>query len=240
MAQSDIRIANLNIKNQTTEEFTNSIYKFPFKVSISFNKLIEHIEAAAECTNDIKKEFAANILTEINKNPGIKETFNEIKDVKPYEKLISTMMLFVFPDAFWEKQTYALTTVFKKEEFFTSPKYREIIMNGGEVLDGDLNIDEVSFNFGRIVGGYAYILNYVYGFDFKFEIPIVYKIPHPETGLDRYFKLNMANEFADVIVKGKLRKFTEEERKEIYKRIYDIEFLKKLFLLKIMSIQALS
>jgi len=228
MAQSDIRIANLNIKNQTTEEFTNSIYKFPFKVSISFNKLIEHIEAAAECTNDIKKEFAANILTEINKNPGIKETFNEIKDVKPYEKLISTMMLFVFPDAFWEKQTYALTTVFKKEEFFTSPKYREIIMNGGEVLDGDLNIDEVSFNFGRIVGGYAYILNYVYGFDFKFEIPIVYKIPHPETGLDRYFKLNMANEFADVIVKGKLRKFTEEERKEIYKRIYDIEFLKKI------------
>ncbi|MFZ1321087.1 MAG: GAF domain-containing protein [Ignavibacteria bacterium] len=228
MPQSESKIANFISSEFQSDDFKNSNYKFPFKVNISFIKLIEHIEAASKCDNDIKKEFAGNIIREINKNPGIRDTFNDPKDVKPYEKLLSSMMMFVFPDVFWEKQTFALSTIFKNDIIYSSPKYREIIMNNGNEIEGELNIDDISFNFGTTIGGFAIILNQVYGFDFRFEFPIIYKIPHPETGLDRYYKLNMANEFADVKVLGKLKNFTDKERLEIYDRIYDIDFISKI------------
>lgn len=228
MPRSEYKIASFITNEFQSEEFINSNYKFPFKVSVSFHKLIEHIEAAAESKDIIKREFASTILKEIKNNPGIRKSFINSIDVKPYEKLISSMMMFVFPDAFWEKQTYALSTIFKNDIIFSSPKYREIIMNNGDEIVGELNIDDISYNFGTSVGGFAIILNQVYGFDFKFEFPIIYKIPHPETGLDRYFKLNMANEFADVKVLGKLKKFTDKERQEIYDRIYDLNFISKI------------
>ena len=228
MPHSEYKIASFITNEFQSEEFINSNYKFPFKVSVSFHKLIEHIEAAAESKDNIKKEFASNILKEINNNPGIRKSFIKSIDVKPYEKLISSMMMFIFPDAFWEKQTYALSTIFKNEVIYSSPKYREIIMNNGDEIEGELNIDDISFNFGTTIGGFAIILNQIYGFDFRFEFPLIYKIPHPETGLDRYYKLNMANEFADVKVLGKLKKFTDKERQEIYDRIYDINFIRKI------------
>jgi len=217
---------NLLMNNFQSDKFRNPEFRFPFRVTISFNKLIEHIESAAKSKDNIKKAFAESILREIDKNPGIRKSFNDIYELKPYESLISNMMMFVFPDAFWEKQTYALTKLFFNEIFFSSPMFKKLIMNDGEEFKGDLNIDQVSYNFGNAVGAFVIILNYVYGFDLRSEFPLVYKIPHPETGLDRYFKFNLANEFGDIKVKGKLKNFSASERREISNRIHDLEFLK--------------
>ncbi|HAY35118.1 MAG TPA: GAF domain-containing protein [Ignavibacteria bacterium] len=228
MSESEFTSINLLLDNIEMEKYKSPNFRFPFKITISFNKLIEHIESTAKSNDLIKRGFAESILKEINKNPGIRGTFANADEVKPFDKLISAMMMFVFPDAFWEKQTYALSALFTNNIFFSSPMFKKLIMNDILDFNGELNIDDISYNFGNTVGSYMIILNYVYGFDLRSEFPLIYKIPHPETGLDRYFKFNLANEFGEIKVKGKLRTFSDSERKEITRRIYDIDFLKEM------------
>lgn len=228
MSDTDNTSIKLLLDNAELEKFKDSGFRFPFKITISFNKLIEHIENASLSNNNIKKDFAESILKEINNNPGIRGTFDNPDEIKPYEKILSAMMMFVFPDAFWEKQTYALCKLFSNDIFYSSPMFKKLVMNDKEEFKGELNIDEISHNFGNTIGSFVIILNYIYGFDLRSEFPLVYKIPHPETGLDRYFKFNLANEFGEIKVKGKLRTFSDSERKEITRRIYDIDFLKEM------------
>lgn len=199
-----------------------------FKTSISFHILIDHIKKEAQTDDSIRRDFAESILAAIEKNPELKAPIYNNKIIEKHRELIHDMMMFVFPRAFYEKQMYAATTAYLNEVFYATPKFKDTIkVENGRIL-GELNIDIESFNFGKTINSFLAILQVVYGLDINMEFPLVYRIPDPETGLDRYFKMNLAVEFMDMIIKKEIKPFTEKEKELIKTKIYDIDFLKKM------------
>ncbi len=228
MIKENLAFDSLLLLNTKGIDFDNNEIEFPFKVALSFKKLIHHIEERCKSNDKIIKSLAHSVLNELKLTPELLEPIYDLSEIKKHERLISNMMIFVFPDAFLEKQTFATTLPFFFDVFYSSPKFREIIKIKDGVITGQMNLDKLSFNFGRIIGAYATVLNRAHGINLQMDFPIVYKIPDPVTGLDRYFKLNIADEFAEVIIKGKRKEFSQDEITSIRANLYDLEYMKKM------------
>ncbi|MEZ4690792.1 MAG: hypothetical protein R3A12_11660 [Ignavibacteria bacterium] len=56
----------------------------------------------------------------------------------------------------------------------------------------------------------------------------MYKIMDPVTGLDKYYKMNSAAEFVDIVPKGELKKLTAEDIESIKSNIYDLEYVSSI------------
>lgn len=208
-------------------EYNPEKFYLPFKTSTSFVKLIEHIKKIAK-EDRLESALAKSILNELKDTPELCKEIYDNSILKKHEKLIESMMMFVFPNAFYEKQTFAAASSFFSNVFYSTPKFRETIKITDNGIEGEFNIDEYSFNWGKNVSVYVTLLNTFYDFNFNFEFPIVYKSPDPVTGLDRHFKLNFANEFLDIKLRSKLKQFSAEEMKSIRENIYDFDYLRDI------------
>jgi len=228
MEKDSFSYSSLLLLDVQGNENGNKVVPFPYKSALSFRLLIEHIEEAASSENKARRALAKAVLKGLEDAPELLGPVYDPKKMIKYENVLKDMLMFIFPDFFWEKQTYAIGFPFEMEISFGSPKFNEIIKISEANTSGQMNLDAASFSFGKTIGGFAAILRKVYGVNLNFDFPIVYKIPDPVTGLDRYYKLNLADEFTEVVAKGDIRKFNEEEIKMIRQNLYDLEFMKKM------------
>jgi len=203
--------------------FESKNREFPFNFSLNFSLLIHHIGSISRSEDNIKKSFADSILREYNDAPDLHGVIRDISVTKKNEKLIDNMMMFLFPSAFFDKQTFAASAPYSNDMFYASPKFRDIIKITDGIIEGELNIDLASYNFGKIISGYAGILSRFYDVHLNFDFPLVYKILDPVNGLDRYFKLNGAAEFVEILNKRKLKKFSNKDIAKKKTNIYDLE-----------------
>lgn len=208
--------------------FESKNMEFPFDFSLNFSLLIQHISSISRSEDHIKKSFADSILREYNDAPDLHGVIRDISVTKKHEKLIDNMMMFLFPSAFFDKQTFAASAPYSDDMFYASPKFRNIIKITDGKIEGELNIDLASYNFGKIISGYAGILSRFYNVHLNFDFPLVYKILDPVNGLDRYFKVNGAAEFVEILNKRKLRKLSAKDIANIKSNIYDLEYLMEI------------
>lgn len=202
-------------------------YVFPFEVTLNFKLLLDFIKKQKDTGNLIRRNFAQSILEEIEKFPELNGEIKDFSVLKKHEFLIENMMMFVFPDFSIDKQACAALIPFTDKIIFTSPKFRELFVSNGEIKYYNMNIDSFTYLFGKTIQGFGLILTRFYGMDFRFEFPIVHKITDSVTGLDLYYKMNMANEFVNLELKGELQELSDSDKEEIRSRIYDLEFLKE-------------
>ena len=208
--------------------FESKNTEFPFKLSLNFSSLVQHITSISQSDDHIKKSFADSILMEYTDTPELHGVIRDISVTKKYDKLIDNMMMFLFPSAFFDKQTFAASAPYLDEMFYSSPKFRNIIKISDGQIEGELNIDLASYNFGKIISGYSHILSKFYNVHLNFDFPLVYKILDPVNGLDRYFKINGAAEFVELLHKRRLKKLSDKDIAKIKTNIYDLEYLREM------------
>lgn len=78
---------------------------FPYKSALDFSKLFEHIKDAAKSDNKVRRALATSVLEEIETAPELLEPVYDPKHMIKYKDVLKNMLMFVFPDVFWEKQT---------------------------------------------------------------------------------------------------------------------------------------
>ncbi|MEZ4690793.1 MAG: hypothetical protein R3A12_11665 [Ignavibacteria bacterium] len=119
----------------------NSKFVLPISTSLSFEFLIDHIKKVAENSNELRSSFAGSIVTEFENTPELHGRIKDVNVTKKYENLIQNMMMFVFPESFWEVQTYAAYVPFSNDMIFSTKRFRELNFRW-EDADGELNVDQ--------------------------------------------------------------------------------------------------
>lgn len=228
MDNKNLKLENLFIMDSNPDKkIDNSNFVLPVSTSLNFEFLIDHIKKVAQDSNEIKSSFAKSIVTEFEKTPDLHGKIYDVQITKKYESLINNMMMFVFPESFWEVQTYAAYLPYSNDLIFSTKKFRELNFKWDEA-EGELNIDQESLDIGKVISAFAMILNKFYGVKINLEFPIVYKIMDPETGLDKYYKMNSTSEFVDIVPKRELKKLTPEDIEHVKSNIYDLELVSSI------------
>ena len=228
MENNNTSLENLYFMDLNADKrIDNSKFVLPISTSLSFEFLIDHIKKVAENSNELRSSFAGSIVTEFENTPELHGRIKDVNVTKKYENLIQNMMMFVFPESFWEVQTYAAYVPFSNDMIFSTKRFRELNFRW-EDADGELNVDQEAYKIGKSISAFAIILSLFYDEKINFDFPIVYKIMDQVTGLDKYYKMNSAAEFVDIVPKGELKKLTAEDIESIKSNIYDLEYVSSI------------
>ena len=215
------------MENNQDRLIDNSNFTLNVSTSLNFSLLADHIKRVSENSKGVKSSFAGAIISEFEKTPELHGKIYDINIIKNHEELINNMMMFVFPESFWEKQTYAAFVPYSNDIVFSTKKFRELNFKWDDPA-GELNVDSESFSTGKSISVFSLLLKYFYNVNVNFDFPIIYKLADPETGLDLYYKMNSAAEFVEIIPKKEIKKLSPEDIDRIKANFYDLELVSSI------------
>jgi len=159
------------------------------------------------------------------------ELFETIEDTTVLDRnsdLVRRLMSLLFPPASWETEAFGAMVPFSMRPFFVSPRFQSIFLREDGTFLGRLNLDKEDFGRGRIIRAYLFILEKYYGIQQNLDYPIIRIVPDPETGLDRYFKMNLDFRFMEVYAVKEPKTLTEQERDLILEHLTEPDILREI------------
>lgn len=190
----------------------------------SFKKLIDFWRKSAENTVEcIGTEFAKRLIHDVEQTPELMNPITDYSVLKKHEKLVDALMSAVFPASIWNTNLQAITPPFMFKAVYSTPLFDELFIDNEGMFDFNMNIRQELFDIGKVVSTYAGILKRVYDIDMTVVFPLIRTIKDKNTGLERYFKMNLDDRFLDVRVLGELPRITKEQITLISENILNLD-----------------
>lgn len=185
---------------------------FWIKSSFSLKKLIDFWRKSAEAQEEcIGTEFARRLISDVEKVPDLTGVISDFSVLEKHDKLVDALMSAVFPPSYWNTNLQAVTPPFAFKAIYSTPRFDELFINENRMFDFNMNINTELFEIGKVVSTYAGILKKIYDIDMTVVFPLIRTIQDKNTGLDRYFKMNLDDRFLDVKIMGELPQITKEQ-----------------------------
>lgn len=197
----------------------------PFKVKISFQKVIEVLEEIAASNVDYRATYAKGLLKEIEPFPELREGIESYQQMEKHYPLIKHLLADLFPTALTHNEIKAVTVPFQNYIFNTSERLNKILKEAGddfEIIIRDL--DDQQF----YVMSCCLILNYYYGYKIDFSTPIFYDIPNAE-GIVKHYRILYNADFLDIIPTEKSVPLTQEDINLLVDNYDNVELWKEKF-----------
>lgn len=159
------------------------------------------------------------------------ELLNPMEDLRVLQKhwpLVESLMALLFSPVSWRRQPQAAIVPVKMEPFYWSPPFRDLFMGPGGGLRVRRNLDQESFDQGRAIMAYLFILQKVYGIEEHLEYPIVFLAPDPRTGLDRSFNFQFDSRFVDVRPLGRPKELSVADRDRVLENLTRPDVLREI------------
>ncbi len=201
---------------------------YAFRSVFSLKPLMDYLQSQAtdSCTvGTCKRDGLEGILERV---PELGGPIKDLSVLKRHAEAVQQLMDFVFPVAFWDSEAVACMIPFHMTPVFVSPQFRRFFLNKDNSYRGRRNLDEASFNRGRVIRAYLFILKKFYGIEQDFDYPVINIISDPETGLDRHFKMQVDFRFVDVEALNNPKSLTAEEKNTILRHIAEPEVIREI------------
>ncbi len=168
----------------------------PFRVIISFHKLIEGMEQAIlEMDNSHLVAYYKDLLTQVYEHPELITGMFSDKEVLENGALIRKILEGLFPKALTDNEIKAVSLPFQNLTFNYTARFKKILAAAGD--DFEIIV--------RGLGQHEYyvmccciILNYYYQADFDLSRPYFFDIPD-EKGIMKHYRMFHNADFTEVI-----------------------------------------
>lgn len=198
--------------------------EFPFKSSFSLKKLIDFWRNTAnEAEECLSTDFARRLVHDIEQVPELNGVITDYSVLKKHEKLVDSLMAAVFTPAYWNTNLTSVCQPLLSTSIYATPRFNELFVDENGSFTYDLNVSQAYFDIGKIVTVYASVLRRVHNIDMTIIVPLIRTITDKDTGLERYFKMNLDDRFVDVNIHGSLPEITKEQVTRLAENVFNIE-----------------
>ncbi len=195
---------------------------FPFKSSLSLNGLIDYWQSDADQKNQFKSASANLIADYVEKHPELLQPISDDEIIRKHCDFIRYMMSAVIPPA-KEGNIAAAYKPFSFDVFYGTDAFWDLINLHDSIESLIRDIPITMINLQKTVSSYAAVMSKFYQTDIAVEKPILLNSVHPQTGLKKYYKVEINISFCDIELKGELPPLDSEEIKEMLANPYDIK-----------------
>ncbi|CAN1520251.1 hypothetical protein MCETHM1_01064 [Flavobacteriaceae bacterium] len=205
----------------SNKTFTES----PFKILISFHKLIDNLEKIAQTDVDYRSNYAKALLKEIEPISEFRDGIEDLSLIKQHEKLIHNLLADLFPTALTHNEIKAISIPFQNVTFNYTERFKKIIQNAGTAFKmeiRDFNKDQF-YIFNCIL-----ILNAYYEQHFDFHTPLFYDIPNAN-GVIEHYKILYNADFIEVIPTQNAPELSQDDIVLLMNNYDNIALWKELF-----------
>jgi len=186
--------------------------EFPFKVELSLGPLIDFWTKEMPRAHPVKGVLARMVEEELRTAPELREPIEDLSVVARHQQLVDVLMAVVFAPTFWEQEYGAAMIPFHLRAFFASPSFERMFKGEDGFLRARVNADLMTVATVRLRYAYAVVLRRVYGVEVEVDVPVVFTVTDPETGLDRHFKTHFDSRFVDAVPVGAVPPHLDRER----------------------------
>ena len=197
----------------------------PFKIKISFEKVIQVLEEIARSNVDYRATYAKGLLKEIEPFPELREGIESYEQIEKHFQLIKYLLADLFPTALTKNEIKAVTVPFYNYIFNISERFEKIIEDAGEDFEIIIrDFDEHQF----YVMNCTLILNYFYGQKIDFSNPIFYDIPDKD-GVVKHYRILYNADFMDITPTEDAVVLSQEDINHLLDNYDNLELWKEKF-----------
>jgi hypothetical protein len=173
--------------------------------AISFKKFVDFLQGSLHTGLSIKDPYFKWILKKFKKSPDLLGVVPLLK-IREYEEMLELVSTTLLPLAAGEKSLWALSSPLTPEIFYSTDGFYELmnclkhpsVLNPAEG-DADSESEKIIHEVQ-----YGMVLEKIYKLPFLKKTEWIRKFEDPETGLDRYFLVNIDNRFVEIGLVNKL------------------------------------
>lgn len=200
---------------------------YPFRCVLSLRPLIDFWRQMV-ASGEAKACLMEGLEERLAQAPELLRPIEDLSILNRHQDLLRGLMALVFPAAFWETGLVGALVPFNLRPVYVSPSFQKLMLNEDGSMKGRPLISEELYKRGRLLRAYFLILEKYYGIHQKLEYPIIRVVTDPDTGLDRYFRVNPDLRFVQVHHHGEVKELTEEERVRILENLSEPDVLKEI------------
>lgn len=175
-------------------QFDNS-----FKSVISFKKFIDFLKAGVQSGPSIKIPYFKWIIKKFKKFPELSNSV-PLEKLSEYEEMLELVSTCLLPLAADENSLWALSSPLSPQIFYSTNGFHRLMecLEHPVVLDpAKENADSESEKIMRELQ-YGMLLEKVYTLPYLKKTEWIRKFEDPDTGLDKYFQVNIDTRFIDI------------------------------------------
>lgn len=203
----------------------NYKYLSPFKILISFHKLIEGLQQIALSDIDYRSNYAKGLLSQIEDKPEFVSGIDNLKIIDDNQELIKYLLADLFPTALTENEIKAVTLPFYDITFNYSERFKRIIRDVDISIDMNIrDMDEHQF----YVMSCTLILNAHYHQNLDFGKPLFYDIPD-SNGIHKHYRILYNVDFLEILPTENTKFLNQYEINELIDNYDNLDLWKKAF-----------
>jgi GAF domain-containing protein len=210
--------------DRVTSSAPNSRYQlavkataFPYQRELSLDPLIAEWEAAAKQPG-VAGDVARAVCRGLEAAPELRGRIDDLSVIEKHQELVAVLMSRVFPDGSWNVDFMAATVPFQLHAFHATPNFRRLLLDTEGTVQGWVNLSPEGTAHGRLLYAYDAILRSHYGMTLDVDYPMILAARDPESGLERYFRIQFDSRFLEVQALGPLPALDETARADILRR----------------------
>jgi hypothetical protein len=179
----------------------------PFKINISFHKLIESLEEIALSKVDYRSTYAKALLEEVAEIPELRTGIKDFSIIMKYRSTIQHLLSDLFPTALTHNEIKAITIPFQNFTFNYSERFKQILNDAGVSFDASFrDFDNNHF----YIMSCCLILNSHYGQKIDLSTPLFYDIPD-SNGIIKHYRVTYNADFIEIIPSENAPKLTPQD-----------------------------
>ncbi len=202
-------------------------YTKTFNTTFSFKPLFKYWEKQA-AANKVFASHYESIKEKIKNAPELLENITDHSVIEKHRELIEELLNICFSPASQHHELYAAIYPGSLESFYETKGFKKLKLFDNEGSFDSFNENCFLTHDGRVVAAYASILSGFYKLNVNYEYPIIYTCTDEKTGLERHYRIRLFSWFMEAKNSEPLKTFTEEEKKQLFDNLDNVEFLKKL------------
>lgn len=210
---------------KTNAMIKNYKYVSPFRVLISFHKIIESLEAIALSDIDYRSNYAKGLLAQIQNKTEFREGIDQLSFLDENEELIHYLLADLFPTALTHNEIKAATLPFYDITFNYSERFKKILNEAQGSFDIRIrDMEEHQFYIMNCI----LILNRYYHQNIDFGKPLFYDIPDAK-GILKHYRILYNGDFLEILPTERTVFLTQSQIEELIDHYDDLDLWKKAF-----------
>ena len=210
-------------------DFINSAREhFPFECVLSLEPLLDYLEEKLASGQWPSNPLGGDLDQALAAAPELRGHITDLAVLERHRGLLLRLMSLLFPPASWDTEVFAAVLPFVMTPFLTSPQCERLFMGPGGQWRGRVNIDNETFERGRAIKAYLFILDRFYGLSQEMDYPLAMIAEDPDTGLERHFAMQVDFRFVRVEAVGEPVELDQERLDYIKDHLSDPEALKEV------------
>ena len=186
---------------------------FPFRNTLSLAGLFDFWRTVEQESTSPRAVVARQIQDRLDANPELAQPITDPALLDEHRDVLDLMMVAIFPPALWDETIMAVSSPFNMQPFYMTPTFERLkIVEQGcpdYMSKDDYDLERLAQM--RTLYASHWILQQHYNVEMPQKHPMIFMLPEPETGLDKYYKIDFNTNFITVATHGKPRKLTDAQ-----------------------------